>query len=75
MSVRSTREERPILTGGGKTPPAIRRSSVRLEMESWAAARGRVNSSQFSGIAGGWAGEGSDVEGEEVTFMAIGHSG
>ena len=75
MSVRSTREERPILTGGGKTPPAIRRSSVRLEMDSWAAARGRVNSSQFSGIAGGWAGERSDVEGEDVTFMAIEHSG
>jgi hypothetical protein len=34
-----------------------------------------VNSSRFSGIAGGWADEGSDVEGEEVTFMARGHSG
>jgi hypothetical protein len=48
---------------------------VRLEMDNWAAARGRVNSSRFSGIAGGWAGEGSDVDGEEVTFMAIEHSG
>ena len=73
--MRSTREERPILTGGGKTPLAIRRFSVRLEMDSWAAARGRVNSPQFSGIAGGWAGEGSDAEGEDVIFMAIGRSG
>jgi hypothetical protein len=35
MSVRITREERPILTGGGNAPLAIRRSSVRLETDSF----------------------------------------
>lgn len=55
MSLRKTREDRPILTGAGKTPPAIKRSSVRFEMDNFCAARGRVKRSHSSFAAGaGW---------------------
>lgn len=52
MSLRKTREDRPILTGAGKIPRAIKRSSVRFDMDNFCAARGRVKRSHSSFAAG-----------------------
>jgi len=51
MSVRGTREDRPIFTGRGNAPFAIRRSKVCFETESLWAARGSVNRSRSSFVA------------------------
>jgi hypothetical protein len=44
MSSRATREDRPIFSGGGKTPPAISRLRVRFDIASDRAACSTVKS-------------------------------
>src|SRR4051812_49963424 len=63
-----TRDARPIFTGGGKTPLAMSRSSVRLEIESFCAACGRVKRSLSSlGVRGvGKSRSGGGAKGEVV---------